>query len=39
MQAAFGRNTSDMQAALGKYDLHFENAIDMKPACRLSMTP
>jgi len=35
MQAAYGRNTSDMQGAFGKYDLHFENVIDMKPACRL----
>ena len=24
-----------MQAAFGKYDLHFKNAIDIKPACRL----
>jgi len=35
MQAAYGRNKSDMQLRLEKYDLHFENAIDGKPACRL----
>jgi len=44
MQAAYGRNKSDMQAAsnksdmqlrLEKYNLHFENAIDGKPAWRL----
>jgi len=40
MQAAYGRlHTGVIRATcrlhLEKYNLHFENAIDMKPACRL----